>query len=69
MTTKIAMPTKFGKKMGSPESPNKQQIAILEKAGQLGLLTSPAFIKTNNGQLKLKVRLPRQGVSLLSFDG
>jgi xylan 1,4-beta-xylosidase len=56
------------KKMGSPESPDKLQIAILEKAGQLGLLTSPAFIKTNNGLIKLKVRLPRQGVSLLRFD-
>ncbi|MCP9766345.1 beta-xylosidase [Lacihabitans sp. LS3-19] len=56
------------KNMGSPESPDKQQIAILEKSGQLGLLTSPEFIKTNNGQLKLKISLPRQGVSLLKFD-
>lgn len=56
------------KKMGSPENPTKEQIAALEKAGQLTLLESPAYIKTNTGNLKLNVRLPRQGVSLLKFD-
>lgn len=56
------------KKMGSPESPTKEQIAVLEKAGQLTLLTSPTFIKPQNGTLKMKVILPRQGVSLLKLD-
>lgn len=56
------------KKMGSPENPTKEQIAILEKAGQLTLLTSPSYVKTTNGELKLTVSLPRQGVSLLKFD-
>ena len=56
------------KKMGSPENPTKEQIAILEKAGQLTLLTSPSYIKTSNGSLKLNIKLPRQGVSLLKFD-
>jgi xylan 1,4-beta-xylosidase len=56
------------KKMGSPENPTKEQIATLEKAGQLTLFESPAFIKTNNGNLKLNIKLPRQGVSLLKFD-
>lgn len=56
------------KKMGSPENPTKEQIAALEKAGQLTLLESPAYIKTSNGTLKLTVKLPRQGVSLLKFD-
>jgi xylan 1,4-beta-xylosidase len=56
------------KKMGSPENPTNEQIAILEKAGQLTLLTSPSYVKTNNGELKLNVSLPRQGVSLLKFD-
>ena len=56
------------KKMGSPENPTKEQIVLLEKAGQLTLLTSPSYLKTNNGELKLNVSLPRQGVSLLKFD-
>jgi xylan 1,4-beta-xylosidase len=56
------------KKMGSPESPTKEQIAILEKAGQLTLLTSPAYLKPKNGLLKMSVTLPRQGVSLLKMD-
>jgi xylan 1,4-beta-xylosidase len=56
------------KKMGSPEKPSAEQIAILEKAGQLTLLTSPSYVKTNNGTLKLDISLPRQGVSLLKFD-
>lgn len=56
------------KKMGSPENPTKEQIAILEKAGQLTLLTSPSYVKTNNNELKMTISLPRQGVSLLKFD-
>ncbi len=54
--------------MGSPENPTKEQIAILEKAGQLTLLTSPSYVKTQNGELKMTISLPRQGVSLLKFD-
>jgi xylan 1,4-beta-xylosidase len=56
------------KKMGSPENPTNEQIATLEKAGQLTLLTSPSHIQTPNGALKLTITLPRQGVSLLKFD-
>lgn len=55
------------KKMGSPENPTAEQIAVLEKAGQLTLLTSPTYVKTN-GMMRMAVRLPRQGVSLLKFD-
>ena len=56
------------KKMGSPVNPTQEQIAILEKSGQLTLLTSPAYIKADKGELKLNIQLPRQGVSLLKFD-
>ena len=56
------------KKMGSPQNPTQEQIIALEKAGQLTLLTSPSYVKTTNGELKLKIQLPRQGVSLLKFD-
>ena len=54
--------------MGSPQNPTSEQITTLEKAGQLSLLTSPIYVKTSNGELKLNVQLPRQGVSLLKFD-
>jgi len=56
------------KKMGSPESPSPEQIKILEQAGQLTLLTSPAYVKPKNGMLKMNIELPRQGVSLLKLD-
>jgi xylan 1,4-beta-xylosidase len=56
------------KKMGSPQDPTATQIAALEKAGQLALLTSPEWIKTNNGEAVVDFVLPRQGVSLLEFE-
>ncbi len=56
------------KKMGAPENPTTEQIAVLEKVGQLTLLTSPIYMKTKDGELKLMIQLPRQGVSLLKFD-
>jgi xylan 1,4-beta-xylosidase len=55
------------KKMGSPQSPSEAQIKELEKAGQLTLYTSPQWIQTSNGETVLKIQLPRQAVSLLSF--
>jgi xylan 1,4-beta-xylosidase len=56
------------KKMGSPQNPTALQIAELEQAGQLQLLGSPEWIKTNNGEAVIKLVLPRQGVSLLKLD-
>jgi len=55
------------KKMGSPENPTPEQYAVLEKAGQLTLLTSPTYVRTN-GMMRMTLKLPRQGVSLLKFD-
>lgn len=55
------------KKMGSPKSPSAEQIAALEKAGQLDLFGSPEYIKVNNGQATIEFSLPRQGVSLLKM--
>ncbi|OGC06165.1 beta-xylosidase [candidate division KSB1 bacterium RBG_16_48_16] len=54
-------------KMGSPQQPSPEQIAILEKAGQLHLLTSPEWIKIKDGEVRLKFGLPRQGVSLVTM--
>lgn len=55
------------KTMGSPKQPTSEQIAILEKAGQLQLLTSPEWITPKNGEAQIKMKLPRQGVSFLHF--
>jgi xylan 1,4-beta-xylosidase len=56
------------KSMGSPKNPSGEQIAQLEKAGQLHLLGSPQWINTKNGEATITMSLPRQGVSLLKLD-
>lgn len=55
------------KKMGSPQNPSHEQIAELEKAGQLKLFTSPEWIKLTTDKTIRKLELPRQGVSMLKF--
>lgn len=49
------------KQMGSPQQPTKEQIAQLEKAGQLEQ-TANKNEKINNGLLRMNVLLPRQGI-------
>lgn len=56
------------KKMGSPQQPSPEQIAMLEEAGQLQLLESPKWVSANGGETELHIHLPRQGVSLLKLD-
>ncbi len=56
------------KKMGSPQNPTQEQIAELERAGQLKLFASPEWIKANHVKTVMKIQLPRQGVSLLKFS-
>ena len=56
------------KKMGSPQNPTAEQIRELEKAGQLQLLGSPAYIKNANGAATVKLNLPRQAVTLLKLE-
>jgi hypothetical protein len=55
--------------MGSPQSPTKEQIATLEKAGQLATTGKPKKIKTSGGKATVNVMLPQQGVSLLKWIG
>ncbi|SKB44785.1 GH39 family glycosyl hydrolase [Dyadobacter psychrophilus] len=55
------------KKMGSPQKPTEEQIAVLESAGQLQTLTSPRWMNVENGQIQLNFALPAQGVSLLKI--
>jgi len=56
------------KSMGSPQNPTPEQISELEKAGQLQLYTSPKWLKVENGETTIKMKLPRQGISLLQFS-
>jgi len=55
------------KSMGSPKQPSAEQIKLLEKAGQLELLTSPEWITPKAGGATIEMQLPRQAVSLLHF--
>ncbi len=55
------------KKMGSPKQPTAEQIAQLEKAGQLEQTeTSKASIV--NGRLQLTMQLPRQGIAFVNIE-
>jgi len=55
------------KKMGSPQNPTAEQIALLEKAGQLQVLNEPKKMKVKD-KMKIMIQLPRQGVSLLKLS-
>lgn len=56
------------KDMGSPQDPTAEQVAELEKAGQLQLLSSPEWVETTDGEAVVQMKLPRQGVSLLRLS-
>ncbi len=56
------------KKLGSPKNPTPAQVAELEKAGQLQLLTSPTWLTPKNGEAVLNFALPRQGISLVKVS-
>ncbi|MGH9547944.1 MAG: GH39 family glycosyl hydrolase, partial [Terriglobales bacterium] len=51
--------------MGSPQSPTEAQYEQMERAGQLQLLTSPAWVPIAQGAAHLQFALPRQGISLI----
>jgi len=55
------------KRMGSPPRPTPEQYAELQRSAQLTLLTSPAWVRPEDGTLTLRLQLPRQAVSLLTF--
>jgi xylan 1,4-beta-xylosidase len=56
------------KSMGSPQNPTKEQIATLEKAGQLKTKGKSSKLKVTKGKAMVTIQLPRQGVSLLKMD-
>ncbi len=51
--------------MSSPQHPDAAQIASLQSAGQLQLLTSPQWLDVHNGSVTLTTDLPHESVSLL----
>ena len=55
------------KKMGSPQNPTEEQYKILEASGKLNMISSPYWKNIENGNLQIKLNLPRQGVSLVQI--
>jgi xylan 1,4-beta-xylosidase len=53
------------KELGSPQNLSQAQYQQLERAGQLQLVSSPAWIPIEGGAAHLQFTLPRQGLSLL----
>jgi xylan 1,4-beta-xylosidase len=56
------------KKMGSPRTPTAERTVQLKAAGQLQLLSSPAWIDVTGGKVSVEMALPRQAVSLLRLE-
>ncbi len=52
----------------SPQQPSSQQYDQLQRAGQLQLLSSPEWLRAQDGSLRIDFKLPRQAVSLLELD-
>jgi xylan 1,4-beta-xylosidase len=55
------------KAMGSPQQPTKEQVAQLEKAGQLQQ-TTKRNEKIKNGLLQMNVPVPRQGIVFYKME-
>jgi xylan 1,4-beta-xylosidase len=56
------------KRMGSPQEPSAQQYKQLEQAGQLAKLGEPETVHVENGQAVVRLKLPRQAVSLAVLE-
>jgi xylan 1,4-beta-xylosidase len=57
------------KAMGSPQSPDAAQYAVLEKASQLAPTGPVRTVTVDSGRASVDVTLRRQGVALLVLDG
>jgi xylan 1,4-beta-xylosidase len=53
------------KQMGSPQGPTAAQYERLREAGQLELLSSPEWLDVSDGEVTVKMELPRQATSLV----
>jgi xylan 1,4-beta-xylosidase len=56
------------KALGSPQAPTVAQRAALERAGQLQTMGPPRRVDVTKGRAEVRLSLPRQGVSLLTFS-
>jgi xylan 1,4-beta-xylosidase len=56
------------KRLGKPQNPSPEQLAQLESAGQLQLLSSPEWLWNQEGQIRIEFPLPRQAVSLIELS-
>jgi len=56
------------KKMGSPQNPTTEQIATLEKSGQLQQINAVATLNVNNHSTQIHIALPRQAVTLFRLS-
>ena len=56
------------KKLGSPELLSNRTQEEVERAGQLQLLSSPAWIAIKDGAVHVHLELPRQGLSLMQLS-
>jgi xylan 1,4-beta-xylosidase len=56
------------KKMGSPQNPTPAQVAALEKAGDLEMISKTDKFKISGGSVRFSISLPRQAVSLLKIE-
>ena len=54
-------------RMGSPQQPTAEQVARLEKAGQLAEVVEPIVSTDEGSTVFLDFQLPRQAVSLLQL--
>jgi xylan 1,4-beta-xylosidase len=55
-------------RMDSPSKPTLEQYARLEKAGQLATLGAPEIVRVKSGKTIVRLKLPRQAVSLLVLE-
>jgi xylan 1,4-beta-xylosidase len=55
-------------RMGAPVAPDPEQYARLKAAGALAELEQPKRVPVVGGGVRLRFRLPRQGVSLVVLD-
>jgi xylan 1,4-beta-xylosidase len=53
--------------MGSPKEPTPRQYVEPERAGHLEMIGNPQTVSITAGAANVKLKLPRQGVSLLVF--
>nr|WP_288834127.1 beta-xylosidase [uncultured Flavobacterium sp.] len=55
------------KKMGSPQNPTSEQIALLEKSGKLKCVTTKK-VEIRSGKVNVPLQLMRQAVALVKLD-